>query len=93
MYVMVCTRPDLAHVVSVVSKFLSNLGRLHLDVVKWIFRYLRGTIDYDIMFNRQQSGHSIKKYVDVDYVEDLDDRRSTTIMYSPLVGDLFVGSL
>ena len=45
------------------------------------------------MFNRQQSGPSVKGYVDVDYVGDLDDRRSTTIMYSPLVGDLFVGSL
>ena len=92
-YVMVCTRPDLTHIDSVVSKFISNPRILHWDAVKWIFRYLRGTIDYDIMFNRQQSGHSIKKYVDVDYVEDLDDRRSTTIMYSPLVGNLFVGSL
>ena len=29
MYPMVCTRPDLAHVVSVVSKFISNPGRMH----------------------------------------------------------------
>ncbi|KAL6319820.1 hypothetical protein AAG906_036883 [Vitis piasezkii] len=35
----------------VVSKFLSNLGRLHLDAVKWIFRHLRGTTDYGIMFS------------------------------------------
>ncbi|KAL6316845.1 hypothetical protein AAG906_022515 [Vitis piasezkii] len=44
MYVIVCTRPNLAHV-SVVSKFLSNLGRMHWDVVKWIFRYLKGDLD------------------------------------------------
>ena len=55
MYAMACTRPDLAHAISVVSKFLSNPGRMDWDVVKWIFRYLRGTIDYDIMFNKQQS--------------------------------------
>ena len=67
MYAMVCTRPDLAHVVSVVSKFLSNLGRLHLDVVKWIFRYLRGTKDYGIMFSRQKSDLLVKGYVDADY--------------------------
>ena len=42
MYAMVCTRPDLAQGVSVVSKFLANLGKQHWDVVKWIFRYLRG---------------------------------------------------
>ena len=29
MYAMVYTRPDLAHVVSVVSKFISNPGRMH----------------------------------------------------------------
>ena len=27
MYVMVCTRPDLAYVVSIVSRFMSNLGK------------------------------------------------------------------
>ncbi|RVW98296.1 Retrovirus-related Pol polyprotein from transposon TNT 1-94 [Vitis vinifera] len=78
MYAMVCTIPNLAHAVSVVSKFLSNLGIMHWDVVKWIFRYLRGTIDYGIMFCKQQSDPSVRGYVDVDYVGDLDDRRSTT---------------
>ena len=29
MYAMVCTRLDLAHAISVVSKFLSNPGRMH----------------------------------------------------------------
>ncbi len=29
MYAMVCTRPDLAHAVSVVSKFMANPGRQH----------------------------------------------------------------
>ena len=39
-YVMVCTRPDIAYAVNVVSRFLSNLGRLHWEAVKWIMRYL-----------------------------------------------------
>ena len=29
MYVMVCTRPDLAYTVSTVSRFMSNLGKQH----------------------------------------------------------------
>ena len=29
MYAMVCTRPDIAHAVRVVSRFLSNLGKEH----------------------------------------------------------------
>ena len=34
MYAMVCTKPDLAHAVSVVSKYMANLGKQHWDVVK-----------------------------------------------------------
>jgi hypothetical protein len=41
MYAMVCTRPDLAHAVSVVSKYMSNSGKQHWNAVKWIFRYLK----------------------------------------------------
>ena len=29
MYVMVCTRPDIAHAMRVVSKFMSRLGKQH----------------------------------------------------------------
>ena len=43
MYVMVCTRPDIAYAVGVVSRYFSNPGKDHWVTVKWIFRYLRGT--------------------------------------------------
>ncbi|XP_060672707.1 wall-associated receptor kinase-like 10 [Ziziphus jujuba] len=43
MYAMVCTRPDIAHAVGVVSRFLSNPGKKHWEAVKWILRYLKGT--------------------------------------------------
>ena len=76
-YAMVCTRPDLAQVVSAISKFLSNLGRSHWDAVKWIFKYLRGTTNYGIMFSRQLSVPSVVGYIDADYARDLDDKRST----------------
>ncbi|CAL1379209.1 unnamed protein product [Linum trigynum] len=38
MYVMVCTRPDIAHAVGIVSRFLSNPGKEHWRAVKWILR-------------------------------------------------------
>lgn len=34
MYVMVCTRPDIAHVVGVMSRFLFNPGKEHWEAVK-----------------------------------------------------------
>ena len=36
MYAMVCTRPDIAHVVGMVNRFFSNTGREHWNAVKWI---------------------------------------------------------
>jgi Reverse transcriptase (RNA-dependent DNA polymerase) len=49
-YAMVCTRSDIAHAVGVVSRFLSNPGKAHWNVVKWILRYLRGTTNHCICF-------------------------------------------
>ena len=41
MYAMVCTRPDIAHAVGVVSRYVSNTEIEHWNAVKWILRYLR----------------------------------------------------
>jgi len=38
-----------------------------------IFRYLKDTIDYGIMFSRQQSDLSVMGYVDANYAGNLDD--------------------
>ena len=50
MYAMVCTRPDIAHAVGVVSRFLENSGKEHWEAVKWILRYLRGSSDECLCF-------------------------------------------
>jgi len=39
MYTMVCTRPNIAQVVEVVSKYMNNPRKGHWEVVKWILRY------------------------------------------------------
>ena len=43
MYVMVCTRSDIAHVVGMVSRYLSNPRKDHWEAVKWVMLYLRGS--------------------------------------------------
>jgi len=50
MYTMVCTKFDIAYVVSVVSHFLSNPDFEHWKVVKWILRYLYGTSNLKLYF-------------------------------------------
>ena len=43
MYSMVCNRPNLAYAVSMVSRFMANLGKQHWEVLKWVLRYLKGS--------------------------------------------------
>lgn len=78
MYAMICTRPDLAQAVSVVSKYMSNPGKAHWDALKWILRYLKGTKGLGILFERKQEEACVAGFVDSDYAGDLDKRRSTT---------------
>ena len=52
MYLMVCTRPDMAHAIGVVSLFLSNPGKEHWAAVKWILRYLRGTSNVCLCYGK-----------------------------------------
>lgn len=47
---MLSTRPDIAYAVSVVSRFASNPTNEYYVVVEDIFRYLRGTIYYELTF-------------------------------------------
>ena len=76
MYAMVCTRPDIAHAVGVVSRFLDNPGKEHWEAVKWILRYLRGSSDECLCF--RGSSPILKGYTDADMAGDLDNRKSTT---------------
>lgn len=43
MYVMVCSRLDIAHAVRVVSNYMSPLGIENCNLIQRILRYLRGT--------------------------------------------------
>ena len=54
MYVMVCTRLDIAHALGVVSRFMSNPGKEHWTTMKWILRYLRGTSRICLCFGSRQ---------------------------------------
>jgi hypothetical protein len=81
MYEMVCTRPDIAHAVGILSKYMSKPGKEHWTTVKRVFRYLCGTISYGLCY-RGRLGLDrvldIHGFVDAEWVGDLYCRRSTT---------------
>ncbi|CAL5395059.1 unnamed protein product [Camellia sinensis] len=76
MYAMVSTRPDIAHAVGAVSRFLSNPGKEHWEAVKWILRYLKGTAKMCLCFRSAKP--VLEGYTDSDMAGDLDGRKSTS---------------
>ncbi|GJR43097.1 kinase-like domain, phloem protein 2-like protein [Tanacetum coccineum] len=77
MYVMVCTRPDIAHAMSVVSRYMVHPGKEHWNAVKCIFRYLKGTCDVGLIYGSERE-YLVAGYLDSNYAMDLDARRSLT---------------
>lgn len=56
LYAAMATRPDIAQVVSVVSKFNANPSTAHLTAVKRILRYLKGTLNLGVKYQRSEKG-------------------------------------
>eukprot|EP00253_Pinus_taeda_P028589 PITA_28589 len=81
MYAIVCTRPDIAHAVGVLSRFMSKPGNEHWTIVKRVFRHFHGTSDYGLCYKGRPGLDrvlDIHGFVDTDWVGDLDERRSTS---------------
>ena len=76
MYAMICTRPDIAHSVSVTSRYQARPGEGHWSAVKYILRYLKATKDFWLVYG----GGDLKVvgYTDSDFMSDVDDRKSTS---------------
>ncbi|KMT07734.1 hypothetical protein BVRB_6g146570 [Beta vulgaris subsp. vulgaris] len=60
------TRPDIAHSVGVVSRFMHNPTKHHLGAVKRILQYVAGTPDFGIWYSKVQ-GMRLVGYCDSDW--------------------------
>ncbi|KAK6122432.1 hypothetical protein DH2020_043823 [Rehmannia glutinosa] len=74
---LTASRPDILHVVCLCARFQSNPKESHMSVVKRIFRYLNGTIQYGLFYPKNEN-FSLKGYSDSDYAGNIDDRKSTS---------------
>ncbi|KAL0409122.1 UNVERIFIED_CONTAM: Retrovirus-related Pol polyprotein from transposon TNT 1-94 [Sesamum radiatum] len=86
MYLMVSTRPDIAYAVSCLSRFMSNAGLPHWEALKWLLRYLNGSMNIGIKFSKLSDAVELVGYVDSNYANDRDSRRSTTSYVFTLCG-------
>jgi hypothetical protein len=70
LYLSVCTRPDIAYAVEVLSRYMSAPTTDHWRAAMGILRYLAGTRDLGIVSGN--GGLIPEGYVDADYAGELD---------------------
>ena len=78
LYLANWTRPDISFAVNSAARFCSDPKGEHWTAVKRIFRYLKGTISYGILYLNPSDNEDVVGYCDSDWAGDLDDRRSTS---------------
>ncbi|KAE8672542.1 tir-nbs resistance protein [Hibiscus syriacus] len=66
-----------ANEVGVMSRYMQNPKKPHLEAVQRILRYVKNTIDYGLLYKKGEDCKLVG-YCDADYAGDHDTRRSTT---------------
>lgn len=73
---LTATRPDLMFSASLLSRFMHSPSVTHLGVGKRVLRYIRGTTDFGIWYNKGDG--KIEGFVDSDWAGSVDDSKSTS---------------
>ena len=88
LYAALCTRPDIAHAVNMLSRAISNPSEAHLAAAKHLLRYLSGTASLGLTYTCMQTNSAnllvpssvtlAPTFCDADWGGDLATRRSTS---------------
>lgn len=80
LYASLGTRPDIAHAVNEISKYMKNPGPAHWTAAKRILRYVNGTLGKGLVFSGGMCDGTlhVDAYSDADWAGDVDDRKSTS---------------
>lgn len=87
MHLMVESRPDLGFTVGTHSQFLSNPSRAHSNAMKRTYRYVKGTADWGLLYDKHaKDALTLLTYSDADWAGDADGRRSISSYVCILAG-------
>ena len=64
-WVTIGTRPDIVFVVGQLARFMENPGRVHWEAVKRVFRYLKGTQDWKLVYGGGEN-QGLEGFADAD---------------------------
>ncbi|UYV84151.1 hypothetical protein LAZ67_X001338, partial [Cordylochernes scorpioides] len=71
-YIATRTRPDICYAISNMSRFNKDPREVHMNGLKKILRYLKGTMNYELIYSRGDS--SIVTYTDASWDRTADAR-------------------
>ena len=90
MFLMTQTRPDLAFVLSTLSRHLHNFTEAHWTAAKRVLRYVKGTKHFAIEMKRtERKSHTLACYSDSDWANGA-DRKSVSGVVLTLDGTPFL---
>ena len=68
---------DIENVVWIVARFQADPRKTHYAIVKRIFRYLKGTFEFGLWYERSND-FTLSDYIDADWVGSMDDKKNTS---------------
>lgn len=78
MYAMLCTRSDLCVALNILSRFQNKNNKELWQNLKRVLRYIKGTINICLIYEKNNSQQILTGYVDADWGGDEIDRKCTT---------------
>lgn len=81
MYAMLCTRPDLAFAISILSRYMSNPGEKHWATMKYCLKYISGSRSVGLVYSEHKPRTQLQGYVDSNYAGNKNTRKSTTAYF------------
>lgn len=67
MFVMICTRPDLAYAMSLLSRYMYNLGYEHWLALKHVVNYIANTLDVGLVYKNWTGEWNLVGFVDANF--------------------------
>lgn len=86
-YDVLCCRPDLGFVMSVISRYMGNSGNAHWEAVKTVLRYIKESTGVGLSFNATSNfDFPLVGFMDADYALNVVTRMSITGFIFTLFG-------
>lgn len=74
---LVHTMSDISYAVGVNSRYMERPTEMHQNAAKKILRYIKGTINFGIVYTKDECNTELFGFSDSDLAGHLDDRKST----------------